>query len=123
MFLAASAGSAPRFAITTSGNGAEQQLNGTAPLALNRWTHVAITHSGTTGRMYVDGTLVATNANMTLSPASLGATPNNFIGRSQFADPFLNATVDDFQIYGRGLGGDEVAALAGGAPGAGDVAS
>ena len=123
MFLTASAGNAPRFAITTSGNGAEQQLNGTAPLALNQWSHIAITRTGTTGRMYVNGALVATNANMTLTPTSLGATPNNFIGRSQFADPYLNATVDDFQIYGRGLSGDEVTALAGGAPGSGDVAA
>ena len=66
---------------------------------------------------------MATNANMTLNPAALGATANNFIGRSQYADPFLNAKVDDFQIYDRGLGEAEIAALAGGAPGAGNVAS
>ena len=66
---------------------------------------------------------MATNAGMTLNPASLGATTSNFIGRSQYADPYLNATVDDFQIYSRGLDAAEVAALAGGAPGAGDVAA
>ncbi len=123
MFLTASAGSAPRFAITTSGGGGEQRLNGTAPLALNQWSHVAITLSGTTGRLYVNGELVATNTGMTLNPASLGATTSNYIGRSQYADPYLNATVDDFQIYSRGLDAAEVAVLAGGAAGAGDVAA
>ena len=124
MFLTASAGSAPRFAITTSGSGGEQRLNGTAPLALNQWSHVAVTlHRHDRAGMYVNGALVATNANMTLNPASLGATANNYIGRSQYADPYLNATVDDFQIYDRGLGEADVAALAGGTPGAGNVAS
>jgi hypothetical protein len=66
---------------------------------------------------------VATNNNMTVTPADLGATNQNWIGRSQFsADPYLSATVDDFQIYSRALSASEVAALASGQPGAGDVA-
>jgi alpha-L-arabinofuranosidase len=123
MFLTVSAGAAPRFAITASGNGNEQRLSGTAPLQANQWTHLAVTLSGTTGTLYVNGAAVATNPNMTLSPSSLGATPNNWIGRSQYdADPWLNAIVDDFQIYDRGLSTTEVQALLT-APGGGNVAS
>jgi hypothetical protein len=122
MFLTVNAGAGPRFAITTGGNGREQQLNATAPLPLNAWTHVAVTLAGTTGTLYINGNPVATNANMTLHPSNLGNTTQNWIGRSQFGDPFLNATIDDFQIYGRGLGAAEVQALAGGQAGAGDVA-
>lgn len=123
LFLAVSAGSAPRFAITTGGTGGEQRINGTAPLATNRWTHVAVTMAGNTGTLYVDGVPVASNTGMTLTPSSLGPTDRNWIGRSQFGDPFLNALVDDFQIYDRPLTAAEVSAIAGGQPGAGNVAS
>ena len=123
MFLATSAGAAPRFAITTNGSGGEQQLNGTAPLPLNQWTHVAVTLSGTTGTLYINGNAVATNPNMTLNPSGLPVTTRDWIGRSQFSDPFLNATVDDFQIYSHALSAADVQALAGGQQGAGDVAS
>ena len=123
MFLTVNAGSGPRFAITTTGGGGEQQLSSTTQLPLNTWTHLAVTMSGSTGTLYVNGNPVATNTSMTLHPSNLGSTNQNWIGRSQYADPFLNASVDDVQIYGRALSRTEVAALAGGQAGAGDVAS
>lgn len=123
MFLTVNAGAGPRFAITAAGNGAEQRLSATGQLPLGAWTHLAVVLAGGTGTLYINGIPAATNAAMTLRPADLGATPRNWIGRSQFADPFLNATVDDVQIYDRGLTAAEVAALAGGEPGAGTVAS
>jgi alpha-L-arabinofuranosidase B-like protein/concanavalin A-like lectin/glucanase superfamily protein/lamin tail-like protein/alpha-galactosidase-like protein len=124
MFLTLSAGGGPlRYATTTSGNGAEQQLTAPGNLPLNTWSHVAVTLSGTTGTLYINGQPVATNASMTINPAALGATNQNWIGRSQFsADPFLAATVDDFQIYDHALPAADVAALAGGQAGAGNVA-
>jgi hypothetical protein len=125
MFLTLSAGGGPlRFAMTTSGNGAEQQLNAPGNLPLNTWSHVAVTLSGTTGTLYLDGQPVATNTNMTLNPAALGVTTQNWIGRSQFSgDPFLAATVDDFQIYDHALSAADITTLASGQPGAGNVAS
>jgi len=123
MFMTVNGGGAGlRFAITTGGGGAEQQLTGGGQLPLNTASHVAVTLSGTTGTLYLNGNPVATSPNMTLHPSSLGSTTQNWIGRSQYPDPFLNATVDDFNIYGRALSAAEVAALAGGEPGAGDVA-
>jgi hypothetical protein len=115
-------GSGLRYAITSSGNGSEQQLTGGGQLPLNTWSHVAVTLSGTTGTLYLNGNPVATNPNMTVHPSSLGSTNQNWIGRSQYPDPFLNATVDDFNIYSRALSPAEVATLASGQPGAGDVA-
>ncbi|WP_425953463.1 arabinofuranosidase catalytic domain-containing protein [Xylanimonas sp. McL0601] len=124
MFLTVDGGGAGlRYAITAAGNGSEQQLTGGGQLPLNTWSHVAVTLTGTTGRLYLNGNLVATNTNMTLHPSNLGVTNQNWIGRSQYPDPYLNATVDDFQIYDHGLSAAEVATLAGGQAGAGNVAS
>ena len=123
MFMTINGGGAGlRFAITTGGGGAEQQLTGGGQLPLNTWSHVAVTLSGTTGTLYLNGAPVATNPNMTLHPSSLGNTNQNWIGRSQYPDPFLNAIVDDVNIYDLALSAAAVAALAGGQPGAGDVA-
>jgi alpha galactosidase A-like protein/concanavalin A-like lectin/glucanase superfamily protein/alpha galactosidase C-like protein len=126
MFLTPDVGGAPgvRFAITTSGSGGEQQISAAEPLATG-WQHVAVTLSGTTGTLYVNGEPVATNPNMTLTPSGLGTTTNNWIGRSQYADPALNATVDEFQIYDHALTQPDIQSLMdspGGTPGGGDVA-
>ena len=123
MFLTVNSGAGPRFAITTAGGGAEQRLSRSGQLPRNAWSHLAVTLSGTTGTLYVDGVPTATNDNMTLRPADLGMTGNNWIGRSQYPDPFLNATVDDFQIYDRALDASEVQRLAAGEQGTGNVAS
>jgi hypothetical protein len=124
MFLTLSAGGGPlRFAITTGGGGAEQRIDNTGTLPLGSWSHVAVTLSGNTGTLYVNGTPVGTNSNMTLHPSDLGATTQNYIGRSQYPDPYLNATVDDFQIYDDALTAADIGTLASGQPGAGNVAS
>ena len=127
MFMTVAAGGTgnPRFAITVSSNGHEQQVNAPSPLPLNTWTHLAVTLSGTTATLYVNGTAVDTNSSMTLNPSSLGATTQNYIGKSQWPDPYLSGGVDELQVYGRALSAAEVASLltsAGGSPGGGDVA-
>ncbi len=116
MFLTPQSGSSTvRFAITTGGAGGEQQINGTPALSTGVWTHVAVTKSGNTGILYVNGVQVGQNTSMTLSPSSLGNTTQNWIGRSQYAgDPFLDGQVDDFRIYNRALSVSEVQSLASG---------
>lgn len=122
MFLTLSAGTTLRYAITSSGAGGEQRINGTGLLPLNQWSLVTITVSGTAGTLYVNGQAVGTNGNMTVHPSQFGASRNNWIGKSQYGgDPALDAKVDDFNIYSRALSADEVAALAGGQAGSGDV--
>jgi hypothetical protein len=65
-----------------------------------------------TGEVFVDGVSAGTNPAMTLHPMDLGATVNNFLGRSQFAvDPYWSGLFDDFRVYRRALTATEVAAL------------
>ncbi|MBW8865140.1 MAG: hypothetical protein JF609_09515, partial [Verrucomicrobia bacterium] len=113
MFLApASGGASVRYAITTGSSGGEQQLNRAGNLSTGVWHHLAVTLSGSTGVLYVDGVPANTNLSMTLKPSSLGSTTQNYIGKSQWADPNLTGSVDDFRIYSRALNATEVAALA-----------
>ncbi|BCB73688.1 hypothetical protein GCM10022251_77240 [Phytohabitans flavus] len=105
----------PRFAITNSGSGGEQRITGdSVPVPVGQWAHVAVTLSSAdgTGRLYVNGVEAGTAA-ITLTPAGLGATGNNWIGRGQSNnDPLLNTSVDDLRIYRRALDGTEMQALA-----------
>jgi hypothetical protein len=100
-----------RFAITTSGAGGEQQINSSSTLSLNTWHHVTVTINGSVGILYVDGIAVGTNSAMTLKPSSLGNTTLNYIGKSQFGDPYLNGKVDEFRIYSGALSANDVATL------------
>jgi uncharacterized protein len=112
----------PRFAITTGGADAEQRIDGTSPLPTDQWTHIAITRSGNTGTLYVNGAAAGSNTAMTFRPADLGVTTGNWIGRCQFPQrnvAYLNAAVDEFQIFDRALTPTEIQALTTGAAGGG----
>jgi len=114
MFLTPRAGvtgDVPRFAITVGGSGQEQRINGTAALPTNQWVHLAVTLAQTTGTLYVNGQVVGTNTSMTLNPASLGNPGNRWIGRSQYGDPFLDASVDEFHIFDRALSRAELLSM------------
>jgi hypothetical protein len=121
MFLTLNDGNGLRYAITTGGAGGEQRIEGTGTLPLNQWSLVTVTLSGTTGTLYVNGQVVGTNTSMTYHPSAFGASTKNYIGKSQYSDPALDASVDEFNIYDRALSASEVAALAAGQVGSGDV--
>jgi beta-xylosidase len=101
-----------RFAITTNGNGTEQQINAPSALPTNSWIHVAVTLDGSKGILYLDGAPVATNSALTIRPWQLLA-KNNYIGKSEFsADPFFNGEIASFRIFGRALSASEIKDIA-----------
>ncbi|MDF3143202.1 LamG domain-containing protein, partial [Streptomyces sp. T21Q-yed] len=101
-----------RFAITAGGGGAEQRISAD-PLPADRWVHVAVTYGGGTAVLYVDGVEAGRNAAVTVEPRHFGNHIRAaYIGRSQYADPYLKAAVDDFRVYGKALSQAEVSALA-----------
>jgi hypothetical protein len=104
-----------RFGITVSGSAHEELIIGQTAVPFRKWTHVAVVLESSGGTLYFDGAVVGTNSSLTLRPADLGSTANNYIGRSQFSvDPYLNGSVDEFRIYNRALSPDEIQALANG---------
>ena len=48
---------------------------------------------------------------MTLKPSTLGNTTQNWIGRSQYSDAYLDGLVDDFRIYDHALSASEIYGL------------
>ncbi|HEX6429891.1 MAG TPA: DUF2341 domain-containing protein [Niastella sp.] len=106
MFLCPSigntAGGIKRFAITTGGNGTEQQVNSITSTGTGAWHHFALTIDATanTGVLYYDGAANATNTGgITLDPSSLGTNDANYFGRSQYAaDHGLYGNFDEFRI-------------------------
>jgi len=101
-----------RFAITTGGGGAEERVS-TTPLP-GGWHHVAVAindddHITT---LYLDGTPVAENTAMTLTPSHLDVTSNNWLGRSQYSgDSYYAGSLDDFRIYDQALSEGEIQAI------------
>ncbi|MGW3287941.1 beta-L-arabinofuranosidase domain-containing protein [Streptomyces sp. NPDC001002] len=130
LYLAArNANGVPRFAVTTSGAGGEQGLNGTAALPSNEWSHLAVTIADGTGTLYVNGTAVARNTAMALTPAALGTLAHNWLGRSNYpADPVFAGAFGGFDVWSRALTAAEIAELqdsrtADASAGRGDLAS
>jgi hypothetical protein len=107
----------PSFAMSNVGRGMgdQQLLVSSTVLTANVWHHVAIVLSAGapyTGLMYIDGAVVATNNTMTLHLSDIGATVNNWLGRSEFtSDPYFYGSMDDFRVYKRSLSPQEIAAL------------
>ena len=114
MFLAAMSGDGTlRYAITSGGAGAEQQINA-SPLPAGTWKHVAVTYGNGVGILYVDGTEAGRNDAMQVEPSWFGDEVNrNYIGKSQYSgDPYLQGMIDDFRLYGRTLSAGEIQQLA-----------
>jgi hypothetical protein len=106
------------FGITTNGSGNEQVIYTASILSTGVWHQVAVTLSGATGILYLDGVAAGTNSSLTLNPLILGGTVNNYLGKSQSgSNPYLNGSLDEFRIYNVGLSSAEIVAAAALGPG------
>ncbi|MCP4452615.1 MAG: LamG domain-containing protein, partial [Planctomycetes bacterium] len=78
------------------------------------WHHVAGVIDSTTMEMtlYLDGVVVAQGPTASL-PADAGETTQNWLGRSQYPDPYYNGSLDECRIYDRVLTEGEIRYLAG----------
>lgn len=104
-----------RYAITTKRYETEIAVQKGTDVAKGQWVQMTYTQTGTTGKLYINGTLVTTNTNVTLTPSSLGATPYNMLAKPSYSgDKFLqDAQLADFRIYNRAVSENEVLMLNG----------
>ncbi|RYD20781.1 MAG: hypothetical protein EOP88_13730, partial [Verrucomicrobiaceae bacterium] len=87
----------------------EYQIN--APvLAIGQWVHLSVVVRENYMTLYLNGQVVGTTFGINRSPADFPAV-NNYIGKSQFNDPYFNGRVDDFRVFGKALNGQEVYAI------------
>ncbi len=87
----------------------EERIDASFQLPTGVWTHVAFTIKGSVGILYVDGVEVGRNETLTQSLKDLGDTSLNYIGKSQWPDPYLQGRVDNFRIITRALSPEEIA--------------
>ena len=94
------------FKDSITGTDSEQQVN-TTVLPMGQWVHLAAVLKGDYATLYVNGVAVGSVFNVLMNPIDFTAT-QNYIGKSQYADPLFNGRVDDFRIYNHALSGAAV---------------
>ncbi|APR80535.1 Arabinan endo-1,5-alpha-L-arabinosidase [Minicystis rosea] len=81
-------------------------------MPLGEWSHLAVVQAGSTLTLYYNGRSVQTRTGVTVTPASMGHTLQNYFGKSQFADPAFDGALDDVRIACRAYGANEIRQLA-----------
>ena len=101
-----------RFTLSDGGVNRDD-IDGTA-ITVATWHHAAVVIDASgNGRLYLNGAQVGPTTSMKFRPSSLGSTPNDWIGKSEFANnPYLDGAIDEFRIYNRALSAAEISALA-----------
>ncbi|MES2439411.1 MAG: LamG-like jellyroll fold domain-containing protein [Verrucomicrobiota bacterium] len=101
--LVPKSGDTSKLRFVMKNGGAEQRLDAPNALPIGAWTHVGVTLSGDTGKLFVNGVPVATSTTMTLNPVDV-ATVWNYLGKAQFAaDPLYNGKMDDIRFHNSAL--------------------
>jgi len=81
-------------------SGGESIIYGPSPAA-GAYHHIVLTEDAVahTAALYDNGVQVSFEANFTITPEAVGHTFNDYIGRSQWPDPYFTGSIDEFRIY------------------------
>ena len=104
-------------ALSVPGGAGNPALGNTA-ITLNTWTHLAVTHSGTTTTLYKDGVAFGSSTQTPVDggPPAIGKEPTGAGRTVGSQDPFvqfefLKAFIDEVRVYNRALSVGEIQAL------------
>ncbi|MMZ62745.1 Laminin G domain protein [compost metagenome] len=101
---------------TIHDEGRDQSLIADQALPANQWVHVTVTLQGDTGKLYVDGQLVASSSEITFNPKQLRVT-EAYLGKSRYqADPYFKGSLDQVKVYNKALTEKEIKAQAAAKP-------
>jgi arabinan endo-1,5-alpha-L-arabinosidase len=81
-------------------------------LPQGEWTHLAVTLRDDTATVFLNGRAVVRQGGVTSNPSDMGATTGNFFGRSTFADPSFDGSLDEIRMSCRAFDDREIAQLA-----------
>ncbi len=96
-----------RFALRNGGG--TQWLSTSAPLPSGSWQHVAVTKSGDTARIYLNG---VEQASGTMSVPTLSGTLYNYLGKSQWpADPGFSGRIDEVHIANYAMSREDIVGM------------
>jgi YVTN family beta-propeller protein len=99
---ASNTGGRPAGYITAGG---EQSAQGTAALAIDAWTHVALTYDATSLRLYENGVEIASSTST--APIATSAEALQIGGNSIWGE-FFEGLIDEVRIYDRARTPDEI---------------
>jgi hypothetical protein len=102
-----------RFAITIGGGGAEEQTISGYVFPSTTEAHFAVTIDADNGihTLYLNGMPAAISYGCVLNPSVLDPPMmNNYLGKSQYPDPYFNGSINEFRIYNTTLSADDIAA-------------
>lgn len=102
-----------RYSISKTNWSGEQTVSADMAFPKGEWTNLVIVHHGNDASVWINGVCRKTSA-VSLHPSELGATRQNWLGRSPYnGDVYLrDAKYADFRLYGEALGQSEIETLA-----------
>jgi hypothetical protein len=111
-YLSLTDGTGMHLGMAAPGKGAFDLATDTQPITGDDvWHHVAVTLASGRATIYVDGVAVKSQTGWTIKPSDLGATAENWLGRSRAGDRFMTGLLDELRIACRAFTPDEITNL------------
>lgn len=109
IYLALNEGTGVHFGMAATGKTTYGLSTPSGVLTEKSWHHLGVTLLSGTANIYVDGVLQASAPNATIKPSDLGATTENWIGRSRVSSHrSLTGAIDELRVSCRAYTADEM---------------